>query len=112
MEKLVFSLRDRQAGIFHNPVFAVSLGQVVRELTDVVNRPSQEILFLHPADFQLYKLGTFDDVKGVFSLLPIPDMVLDCGTLRIPAGMPEGHKGNGSAIPVAGVDAQDGVGAA
>lgn len=83
----VYTLRDRQSGLFGKPVFSLALGALVRELTDHVNSGrSDDTIVQHPEDFQLYYLGEFDDQKGTFSLLPLPDMVIDCGTLVRPRG--------------------------
>ena len=94
MIQQVFALRDRKADIFGRPVFVASMGSLVRELTDVVVSDSQDTLARHPGDFALYRLGTFDDVKGTFDLLPLPDFVLECASLlpvRPVAPMSKGH---------------------
>jgi len=107
MIQQVFALRDRKADVFGRPVFVAALGSLVRELTDAVTGGGQDTLARHPGDFALYRLGTFDDVKGTFDLLPLPDFVLDCATLlpvRPVVSMPEGHAGSeasGDALPVA-----------
>lgn len=94
MIQQVYALRDRKADVFGRPVFVASVGSLIRELTDVVSGGGQDTLARHPGDFALYRLGTFDDVKGVFDLLPLPDFVLEVATLlpvRPVAVMPEGH---------------------
>lgn len=94
MIQQVFALRDRKADVFGRPVFVASMGSLVRELTDAVCGGGDDTLARHPGDFALYRLGTFDDVKGVFELLPLPDFVLECASLlpvRPVAAMPEGH---------------------
>lgn len=84
----VYSLRDRKAELFLMPFCAVSLGLVVRQLSDAVNSGSQDSVAMHPEDFVLCKLGTFDDVQGRYELFPLPDMVLECSTLvRAPRGV-------------------------
>lgn len=99
----VYTLRDRQSGLFGKPVFALALGLVVRELTDVVNSGrSEEPLVQHPEDFQLYCLGEFDDSKGLFQLLPLPDLVIDCASLVRP--------GSAYGLPVVGAPAPKGTG--
>ena len=77
-----YCLRDIKADIFGSPVFVPSAGGFIRDLQDQVNSPQADsMLYKHPSDFHLMKLGTFDNVKGVFDLLPLPDFVLDCGSL-------------------------------
>jgi len=80
MRTRVYSLRDRKAAVFGRPVFTASFGSLVRELTDAV-REGQDMLGKHPGDFELYELGWFDDEKGTFDLLKLPDLVLQCGSL-------------------------------
>ena len=102
MDLHVYALHDVKAGVFMRPGFAVSLGSVVRELTDLVNGDPREVVAAHPEDFRLYKLGVFNDSTGLFTLTPLPDLVLDCASLKSAPGVrPAGSGGNGVAIPVA-----------
>lgn len=98
----VFVLRDIKADVFGSPVFVASVGGFIRDLQDQVNSPnSDSMLYKHPADFHLMKLGSFDNVKGSFDLLPLPDFVLDCGSLAVGQGGSEA-----TVAPVAVVPAQ------
>jgi len=102
MNKLVFALRDSKADTFGNPMFVSNMGVLLRDIQSVITRESSSMLAQHPGDFSLFKLGEFDDVKGVFTLLPLPDYVLDVSSLLQPprssAGMPEGHKGGEASV--------------
>lgn len=94
MIQQVYALRDRKADVFGRPVFVANVGSLIRELTDAVSGGGQDTLARHPGDFALYRLGAFDDVKGTFEVLPLPDFVLEVATLlpvRPVAVMPEGH---------------------
>lgn len=94
MIQQVYALRDRKADVFGRPVFVANVGSLIRELTDAVSSGGSDTLARHPGDFALYRLGTFDDVKGTFECLPLPDFVLEVATLlpvRPVAVMPEGH---------------------
>lgn len=104
----VFSLRDVKSDTFMPPMFTPSIGHLMRDLQDAVNDPKgTELLSRHPSDFHLMKLGTFDNVKGVFTLLPLPDFVLDCGSLAV------GQEGSGATgAPVAPVSITRGNGSA
>lgn len=83
----VYCLRDVKADVFGSPVFVPSAGGFIRDLQDQVNSPQTDsMLYKHPADFHLMKLGSFDNVKGIFELLPLPDFVLDCGSLAVSQG--------------------------
>lgn len=82
----VYSVRDRKADTFGRPIFAPNLGVLVRDIQEVLRTDSQSTMSRFPHDFQLYRLGDFDDHKGQFVLEPLPDLVLEVASL-----MPEGH---------------------
>jgi len=86
----VYALRDLKADTFGRPVFVSNVGSLIRDIQSVVSSGGEDLIAKHPRDFQLFRLGTFDDGKGVFDLLPLPDFVLDVSTLVV---MPEGHGG-------------------
>lgn len=70
MKWTICSVRDSAAQIFGRPVFVAALGQAVRGFADQVNDPQKDSdLARHPSDFELYELGTFDDVSGEFALV-------------------------------------------
>lgn len=68
MKLLIFVVRDRASDAFGNPMFLVSTGQAIRSFTDEVNRSGTDnMMFMHPDDFDLYSLGEFDTDSGLFS---------------------------------------------
>lgn len=71
MKYTVCAVRDRAADVFGQPIFTTSVGAAVRSFGDEVNRADEKNqLYNHADDFDLYKLGTYDDAAGVF----------ECGT--------------------------------
>lgn len=65
MRFVVVAVRDRQAEVFGQPVFAVSVGTAIRSFSDEVNRVSPDnALNKHPEDYDLYQLGVFHDTNG------------------------------------------------
>jgi len=66
MKLQIFALYDKKAlayvDVFHFP----QIGQAIRQVEDLLK--TQHPLAKHPADYDLYKLGEFDDVSG--SILP------------------------------------------
>lgn len=66
MKLQIFALYDKKAyayvDVFHFP----QIGQAIRQLEDLLktNHPVSK----HPADYDLYKLGDFDDQSG--SIIP------------------------------------------
>lgn len=75
MRYIVLTVRDRAADVFGQPIFVAAVGQAVRGFTDQVNDAKAGPLFLHPEDFDLYELGTFDDATGQFQNLEKPRQV-------------------------------------
>lgn len=64
----VYSVKDRAADSFGRPFFVATDGLACRSFIDEVNREADDNqLFRHPDDFDLFRLGTFDDSSGVFS---------------------------------------------
>lgn len=67
MEMGIFCVKDRAIDAYGNPMFMQTKGQAVRTFTDEVNRENKESnLYLHPDDFDLYFLGTYDSQSGSF----------------------------------------------
>lgn len=57
------SVKDLVADQFGRPFFAVSDGSAIRGFADEVNS-ADSMLAKHPADFQLFHMGVFDDESG------------------------------------------------
>ena len=66
MTRKVFSVFDVVAKIYGMPFVFVHEGEALRWLSDMV-ADDRSSLNHHPADYKLYRLGTFDDVSGKFS---------------------------------------------
>ncbi|AKI26887.1 packaging protein [Gokushovirinae Bog5712_52] len=82
MKLAIYSLFDRAVGVYGRPMFAPAYGAVLRDLKRAVNENSQDNLVMHAADFDLVFCGTFEDSSCVFSLLPVPELKINCGALR------------------------------
>lgn len=67
----VFAILDRKAGFYNVPFFFPSTGQAIRAAMDMAADPNT-ILNRHPADFDLFELGEFDDQTARFELYAIP----------------------------------------
>lgn len=65
MIQTMYAIRDSAAETFHPPFCARAAGQATRDFAAQVNRPDQNNpLYQHPADFELYRVGTYDDSTG------------------------------------------------
>lgn len=68
MIRIVVSVFDSAVQTFGQPFFVAAPGAAIRSFTDEVNRQAPDnTLFMHPTDFELYQLGTFDDAEGSFT---------------------------------------------
>jgi len=72
----LFAIRDRATDSFGNPMFLMSAGQATRSFTDEVNRSATDnALYAHSDDFDLYYLGEYDTSNGLFNT-STPTMVV------------------------------------
>lgn len=65
MKVIVVAVFDRAMSAFNRPFYVQARGLAVRSFADEVNRPDGE-LGKHPADYELWQLGTWDDETGEF----------------------------------------------
>lgn len=67
MKRVVVSVFDSASQLYGSPFVVTAPGQAMRQFVDEVNRQAQENpLYMHPDDFSLFRLGTFDDENGSF----------------------------------------------
>lgn len=68
MKRYVIAVFDTASQLYGQPMFVAARGQAVRSFTDEVNRSAQDNpLFMHPEDWELYLLATYDDETGIFT---------------------------------------------
>lgn len=61
----IVSIKDRAADAFMRPFFVPTANMAIRSFMDEVNRDAADNqMFVHPEDFDLYEIGTFDDSNG------------------------------------------------
>lgn len=64
MQKLnVYSIFDEKGLCYGNPFYFCHDGEALRAFSDLV-QDSKSRVALHPSDFKLYRLGSFDDRTG------------------------------------------------
>ncbi len=66
MKHNIYSIFDTASGLYQQPLFAKSDGEVIRSFSDVANDKEHQI-GLHPEDYSLYRLGIFDDNRGTLT---------------------------------------------
>lgn len=84
---IIFSVYDKKAEYFLQPMFARNAAQMLRDLSDVVaNRDS--LLGKHPEDYAVYQLAQFDEISGaIFECNRVK--LGDCDSLFRPQLRPE-----------------------
>lgn len=83
MRMIVLAVFDVQSQSFARPIFVASRGVGSRMLADEINRAAQDnVMYMHPEDFRLFELGEFDDQSGLFVCHQLPQLVVDCSSLK------------------------------
>lgn len=67
-----YSLFDNKALIYHTPFFAPTDGAAVRMVADIVADRNTSVS-RHPGDYVLYRIGSYNDAKGM--MLPEAPLV-------------------------------------
>lgn len=63
----VFCVYDAQAEVFFPPYVAVTRGVAIRQFADMANKEGHQFN-VHPDDYILYEVGSFDDSTGQVSM--------------------------------------------
>lgn len=67
-------VRDSGADCFGQPQYVPSIGGAIRSFGDESQNP-QSIIYKHPGDYILYKLGTYNDATAKMDLLDVPEQI-------------------------------------
>lgn len=71
-----YSIFDTKSLVYSNPFYAVTDGAAIRVVSDAANDMNTS-LGKHPADFILYKVGSYNDASGVLQTLDPREHVID-----------------------------------
>jgi len=64
---VVVAVKDRAADAFMRPFFVPRVEMAIRSFTDEINRSaSDNPIYQHPEDYDLYELAIFDEDTGQF----------------------------------------------
>ena len=74
MNRNVYAIRDTLVGAYMSPVLGESDAAMIRQFGDAVTGDSKSPIAMHPADYTLEKIGTFDLASGL--LVPCSPVVL------------------------------------
>lgn len=79
----VCAVKDTAAAAFNNPVFVPATSVALRSFQHEVGRAdSQNPLYNHPDDFELYLLGSYDPDTGRIDPEPEPVLIARAKDLR------------------------------
>lgn len=82
-----YTIHDRKALTYSPPFFQLQDGQAVRMLQDLVGDTGTQI-GRHPADFVLYRIGTYDDSNGGMSATVLEHVVDAIALVPRPTPLP------------------------
>lgn len=83
--KTVVSVFDSASRLFGQPFFVPAPGAAIRSVRDEVNRKAVDNpLYHHPEDFELFSVGSFDDVGGHLQAMESPVLLIRCKDLVDP----------------------------
>lgn len=68
----MFAIRDSKTMVFGNPIFSVNDQTMMRAIINI-SLDEEHPIGKNPEDYDLYKLGTFDDNSGKCELLDSPE---------------------------------------
>lgn len=78
----VCALYDSATGAFGQPFFVAAIGAATRMIADGVNSKREDQLAMHPEDFVLFQLGSYDDSVGRFVCPEHPVKIADAVSFK------------------------------
>lgn len=65
----IYTLRDIRTEAFHRPFFLQNRAVLERSIHDALS-DENNMICLHPEDYQIYSLGTYDEQTGEIKATP------------------------------------------
>lgn len=81
-----FAFFDRKGAFFSTPFFFPATPMAIRAANDLALDPGTA-MGRHPSDYDLYRLGSYDDSSGAFST-DRPEFVCNCASFHKPSNQP------------------------
>lgn len=82
MKYSVCAVKDRAVDAFNRPLYVPTVGVAIRSFTDECNKKDSE-LHIHPEDYDLYELGSWDDATAIYTSLEAPRVIARAQDLAI-----------------------------
>lgn len=75
MELKAYSIRDTKAEVFNTPFFQKTHGEAERSFRQLVS-DNKSMPSLYPEDYDLYYIGTYNDITGLVSPTETPQHIM------------------------------------
>lgn len=77
----IFTIRDSKAGSFGIPFYSPTPGTAERQVRELTNDP-QSLVCKYPEDYDLYKIGTYNQLTGKIENLDSPQHICKAISLK------------------------------
>lgn len=77
----IFAIYDAKAGAFMQPFFSVNEGTALRAVRAAMEDGNSQ-LAKFPEDYQVFKVGQFDDEKGRIVGVDLPNVIAPLASLK------------------------------
>lgn len=81
MVLIACAVRDSAAAAFMRPFFVPTVGLALRSFQDEVNN-KESPMHQHPADYELFQVGTFDEDSGKLVALESPRSLIRASEVK------------------------------
>lgn len=82
MELEIFTVLDSKGAFFDKPWYEMSEASAIRAFSDGVNHADEKnMYYVHPEDYTLYKIGSFDNTLGEIKPI-IPKALVTASALK------------------------------
>ena len=82
MQQRMYSIRDSKGEIFNPPFFKHTHGEAERDFHQLC-KDEKSMVAKYPEDYDLYYLGTYDNVSGKMDCLDTPQHIVKAAQLAI-----------------------------
>lgn len=81
MELKVYSIRDAKVSAFNMPFYKHTHGEAERDF-HTLTKDEKSTVHQYPEDFDLYYLGTYDNITGQFQSLDSPQHIVKAAVIK------------------------------
>ena len=81
MQQEIFTIRDSKAGSYGIPFYSPTPGTAERQLRELTNDP-QSMVHKYPEDYDLYKIGSYNQLTGNLEKLDTPQHICKAISLK------------------------------